>query len=286
MLNRLISILVAVVILSGCKDSILGSNLLPASLDITATNAPTLQVSSNPAVPTIMRPPTSFISTGAGSIANVTGGDTVFFNAVATGLTGLTVQLSLGTISSLPLAMVNNSLGSAAGLAFTDFGSWVVTNTYPPLPTGSLKTYITYAGGTTLTATRPTTGQATYTNGGMTGVLVYPPAGGVKALLSSNIVNLVADFAANTFNGTLTATGSNNIGYTFTLSGTIGSGNSFTGAVSVVTNNIGETVTGTSMTMAGNFYGPLANEVAGTFTITTPADLSMQSLIGSFAAKQ
>lgn len=259
MLNRLISILVAVVMLSGCKDSILDSNPLPASLDITATNAPTLQVSSNPAVPTKVMQPTSFVSTVAGSIANVTGGDTVFFNDNPTSLVGRAVQLSLGTISSFPLSMVNNSLGSAAGLAFTDFGSWVVTNTFTSLPLGSVKTYITYAGGTTLTAARPTTGQATYANGGMTGVLVYPPAGGVKALLSSNIVNLVADFVNNTFSGTLTATGSN---------------------------NIGETVTGADVTMAGNFYGPLANEVAGTFTITTTSDLSKQSLIGSFAAKQ
>lgn len=284
MLNRLISILVAVVMLSGCKGSLLDP--LPASLDITATNAPTLQVSSIGIIPTLVMPTTSFFSTAAGSLAQVTAGGTVLVNSTATSLVGPTVQLSLGTISSLGLSMVNNSLGSAAGLAFTDFGSWVVTNTITGQPAGSVKTYITYAGGTTLTATRPTTGQATYANGGMTGVLVYPPAGGVKALLSSNIVNLVADFAANTFSGTLTATGSNNIGYTFTLSGLIGSGNSFAGTVGVQTNNIGDAVTGTTMTMAGNFYGPLANEVAGTFTITTTADLSKQSLIGSFAAKQ
>lgn len=260
----------------------------------TALNAPTLQVSKIAMIPTLVMPQTSFNSTQAGNgviTAQVTAGATVFVATTPTTLVGAAATLNpnpgpvdyTGTVTTLGLPMTATILASTPGLVYADFGMLAVTNTITGMPADSVITYITFAGagGTELTANMPTTPTtATYATGEMTGVLVNPPVGGVEAFLSGSVANLSADFVLNTISGTLSGTGTDGNIYPVVLSGTI-SGNSFTGTATTTS-----ITTATTYVMTGNFYGPLANEVAGTFTITDPLNLASRRLIGSFGAKQ
>lgn len=278
--------------------------------------APTLQVSTQAIIPTVLQTAISFNSSinGNSGIANVTAGPNGVTNngvfTLANPTPGATLVGALATLSSsiqlvsgLPaLSMTATSLGSSVGLASADFGVWAITNALAaPLPTNSVITYSTFAGGTLLTPSMPTTGTVTYT-GKMAGVLADTPVGGSDDVAGTVTLNI--NFAAGTISGTLsgilttagTSTVSPYVTYApiqvpaltvpvtnITLStGTI-TGNSFSATVTTPT-----IVAPTITSMKGNFYGLTANEVAGTFTISVPSLGTPGpglSLIGSFGAK-
>ncbi len=291
---------------------------LPDNLTFTAVNGPTLQVSTQAMVPTLLMTPTAFTSTTTGGVttATVTAGpagvpnDGIFtlVSPYSDSLVGAIATLP-GSIllTSGPLSMTSTSLGSSAGLVHADFGGWAIRDAVtPPMPANAVITYITFAGGTQLTTTMPTSGTATYT-GKMTGVLANTPIGGSDDV--SGNVTLNIDFGAGTISGSLglmpgvvTTPGVSTITpcvypvsapactYTayapplnvpfndITLSNGTITGNSFSATVTT------PAITGaTTMTMTGNFYGATANEVAGTFTISAPSPGMI--LIGSFGAK-
>jgi len=288
----------------------------PDNLTFTAVNGPTLQVSTQAMIPTVLMTPTAFTSTTTSSVttATVTAGpagvpNDGIFTLVAPysdSLVGAVATLpSSILLGSGPLAMTSTSLGSSVGLVSADFGEWAIRDAVtPPLPANSVITYIAFAGGTQLTTTLPT-GTATYT-GKMTGVLANTPIGGSDDVSGNVILNF--DFTAGTINGSLsgisgivTTQGVSTItpcvyplsapactyaAYAppanvpfndITLSNGTIAGNSFSATIAT------PAITGaTTMTMTGNFYGTTANEVAGTFTISVPSPGMI--LIGSFGA--
>jgi len=201
---------------------------------------------------------------------------------------------------------------------YADFGVWAINNVVGTQPTDSLITYSAYAGGSTATTsmTMPTSGTATYF-GKMTGVLANTPVGGSENV--SGDVTITVSFASG--GGTITALTINNIANTpgsastltpcvyptaapactyavyapyetpslsslfgdITLGTGSVSGSSFSAVVST------PSVPNESIQLLqGHFYGPSANEMAGTFTISKPG-LGVPSqgmiLIGSFGAK-
>lgn len=267
--------------------------------------APTLQVSTQTIIPTVLQTLISFISTASGNsgtatvIAGPTGvtNDGVFtlanpspgdplVSAVAT------LPSSILLTSGIPaLSMTATSLGSSVGLTSSDFGEWAITNDLAsPLPTNSVITYSAYAGGTLPTSVMPNTGAPTYT-GTMTGVLADTPVGGSDDVSGS--VSLSINFSTGVVSGSVsgitTAAGvSTVVPYTtygggpfgnIALNGTI-VGNSFSGTATTST-IAGATIT----TMTGHFYGSSGNEVTGTFTISDPSPGPGMNLIGSFGAK-
>jgi len=198
----------------------------PDGLTFTAVNGPTLQVSTQAMIPTVLMTPTAFTSSTTGSVttATVTAGpagvpnDDIFtlvspysnplVGAVAT--LPSSVLLASGLPASLP--MTATSCGGTSGgipcpaasllpLFSADFGRWAITDALPsPYPTNAVITYIAFAGGTQLTTTLPTSGTATYT-GKMTGVLANTPIGGSDDVSGDVILNF--DFSTGTMNGTL-----------------------------------------------------------------------------------
>lgn len=265
--------------------------------------APTLQVSTQPTIPTFLQTAVSFNSTTNGSsgtatvttgpsgvfgdsiftLANPFPGDDTLVNAVAT------LPSSMLLASGPPaLTMTATSLASLAGLTHSDFGMWAITNPISPTsPPVAFMTYSAYAGGTLLTSTMPTTGTATYT-GKMVGVLADAPLGGGDDVAGD--VTLSIDFAALTITGSVsnitTTSGPSSLLFPIYTTGTI----TFTG--SIATNSFSATATAaaivptaTIMTMNGNFYGLLGIEAAGTFTVSVPTQTQGRYLIGSFGAK-
>ena len=275
------------------------------------SGAPTLQVSTQAIIPTVLMTSTSFTSTVTGGIttATVTGGpagttnDGIF--TLANPNPGATLVGAVATLpssillaSGIPaLTMTSSSLGTSVGLASADFGRWAITNALAtPLPTNSVLTYIMYAGGTLLTTTMPTTGTATYT-GSMTGVVANTPIGGSDNL--TGVVTLNINFAAGTISGSIssiiTAAGVSTIqtyasyaaGQSLPLTFgdiTIASG-AITGSSFSTTGTTPSVVGPTIKTVTGSFYGLAATEVAGTFTISVPSPGTGMTLVGSFGAK-
>lgn len=315
---------------------------LEAGADVTCTfinvkttptftaGGPTLQVSTQAIIPTVLQTATAFTSTGSGNsgTAIVTAGPTGVPNdgifTLASFANPYPVFTLVGAVATLPssillssgtaLPMTSSSLGGTAGLTSADFGMWAITNVVPPpLPTNSVFTYSSYAGGAQLTATMPDISSKTYT-GKMTGVLANTPIGGSDDV--SGNLSLIVNYASGSGTGTITGqfTGVNpqpwppggstitpcvwpvsassctynlyapsqGLPLTFgdiTVSGTI-TGNSFTAIVTTLS------VAGaTTKTMTGNFYGANADEIAGTFIISVPSPGPGLILIGSFGAK-
>jgi hypothetical protein len=180
-------------------------------------------------------------------------------------------------------------------LDYSDFGKWAITDA--TLPATSMMTYITYGGGTQLTTTMPTSGSVSYF-GLMIGILSNTPIGGSDNI--AGYISLTATFTpgggtiSGTIHGIQTVSGFSTVtpytGYAqpanipfndITLSAGAVTGNSFIATVTT------PAITGaTTMIMNGNFYGPSAGEVTGTFTISVPSPGAGMILIGSFGAKR
>jgi hypothetical protein len=243
------------------------------------------------------------VATLPNSIALVSGSPALTMSATSCG----------GTSGGTPC-----TAGSLVPLSYADFGMWAINNVVGTLPADSLITYSAYAGGTTATTSMsmPTSGTATYT-GKMTGVLTNTPVGGAENV--SGDVTVSVSFSNG--NGTITALNITNITNAAGSASTIApcvyptaaaactyavyapyetpalpssiapvtlgtgsfSGSSFSAVVSTLS------VANASIVMSdGHFYGPAANEIAGTFTISKPSvGTPSQGMIfiGSFGAK-
>lgn len=131
----------------------------------------------------------------------------------------------------------------------------------------------------------PTTGSATYTSGnpGVIGAYFIPSGTGtVTAGLLSGTTNITVNFGSGVVNGTLSNMQAHPIDgsaatpwNTLNLSGFLGGGNTaYTGPISVSAPPAGAGNAGFSTAAMGSFigifYGPNAQETAGTWTVTEP----------------
>ena len=194
-----------------------GANVTCTFINVKTTptftaGGPTLQVSTQAMIPTVLQTATAFTSTGSGNsgTATVTAGPTGATNngiyTLASFANPYPVFPLVGAVATLPssivlssgtaLPMTSSSLGGTAGLTLADFGMWAITNAVPPpLPPNSVITYSAYAGGAQPTATMPTISSKTYT-GKMTGVVAHMPIGGSDDV--SGMVSLTVNYASGT----------------------------------------------------------------------------------------
>lgn len=307
-----VPVLLAAVLLASCDDAASPVADCTGSSVFIATGGPTLRVSTQAIIPTVLMSAIDHTSTTSGGVTtasiiagpNGTTNNGVFTlaNPPAAGATLVGAIATLpGTIlvAGTPLALSATSLAGSVGLTWSDFGVWSIGDQLAaPLPTNAVVTYSAFAGGTQLTTAMPASGTATYT-GAMTGVLAYTVIGGSDDVGGSTSLNV--DFGAGTISGTIsgitTAAGATTVSpyatyaplqtpplsvpfSDITVSGGIISGNSFTATATSPT--IGGA---TIMTIAGKFYGPSANELAGTFTISEATPGAAHILIGSIGAK-
>jgi hypothetical protein len=230
--------------------------------------------------------------------------------------TGEMTVLSGGTDSGIPVGAIGKyqSFEKATGsegtlnLQYASFGVWQVgTCTNPNGCSNNLPLYAGTTGGAalgqSLTATMPVlSGYATYW-GGSAGFIIQPVTTnsnniaefygtvGLAANLGTGaIIGQISNINAySTNNG---GTGQNLIGTVndINLSGTIsgsGSHNTYTGTATASSTSGGNTpngfdITGSSGSLIGGFYGPNAEETAGTFYMTVGANST--ELVGSFGA--
>jgi len=186
------------------------------------------------------------------------------------------------------------AFGAVVGLKYADFGIWNIS------PTGNnagsqTPLYVGAGGGAKAghgeTSTMPTTGSATYT-GGAAGYVVKGGTGGEFYGTSS----LTANFA--TGGGTVTGSISNINVYSFNNNALMGTMNSISisatisGAGNSAAEYSGTTsaqagagtafdITGATGSIKGGFYGPSAQETAGTFQMSGGG----AQIVGSFGAK-
>jgi hypothetical protein len=196
------------------------------------------------------------------------------------------------------------NFGNVVGLTYSTFGDWGLTacsNTASCTPTYA-GTYAGASAGNSLTSSMPTTGTATYT-GGAEGYVQQPA--GTNALNVGQFygtASLTANFATDNITGSITNITSYNVktsNATQTSQGTVNdinlsasiSGSTYTGQATA-SSTVGSTgaagtafnISGASGTVTGGFYGPSAQETAGTFYLAGGANGT--NLVGSFGAKK
>lgn len=179
-------------------------------------------------------------------------------------------------------------MGEASNLQYTEYGLWTVSF-FPFYGEDAIAMGFEGGNGTlTPAASMPQSGSATY-NGDMIG-RAYDVQNQATYLLIGRS-SLTADFAGQTVNGSLSAISARNVATggvssfnDITLNGTI-SGNAFSGtaAVSSVPASPAALAAGASGTTAGHFYGPAANEAAGTWLLQ---DGSNKWAVGAFGGKR
>jgi hypothetical protein len=168
-------------------------------------------------------------------------------------------------------------------LEYTTYGKWrqvetLVFNTYGVFATGV----------PTTTAQMPTTGSGTF-NGGATGFVVRDSTGDTS-LSFNGTAAFTANFGTRTVTGTISAitadtvstgAGAGTIG-SISLTGTI-NGAAFSGtALGNPLLGAAADIGGATGTFGGQFYGPAAQEAAGSFALAKP-DLTV---IGSFGVRR
>lgn len=162
-------------------------------------------------------------------------------------------------------------------LSFSSYGIWVNTTSLNMGNTGAFA-----VGQMTPAANIPTTGQAVYT-GSTIGALV---TGGGSFVLTGN-AQLTANFLLMSVSGSLSgmqafANGTSTPWNTLTLGAapiTAGAGGPYAGAV---TSPASGSLVALSGTYNGNFFGPAANETAGTWKVTGTGTTAF----GAFGAKR
>lgn len=178
-----------------------------------------------------------------------------------------------------------------SGLTYSNFGRWQI-GARGLVTTGPLVVQM-FAGGTapTLAAQMPITGSASYS--GKVAIAGTDAAG--QLYEGSSQIRLAANFGANGITGTVAATpvtnsitqspaGSFN---SLSMSGTF-VGNAFTGTVTTLAGPVVDAANplavqaGVIGTTSGQFYGPSANEVTGTLSLSA----GTTNVIGSFGAKR
>lgn len=190
------------------------------------------------------------------------------------------------TGSGLGLRLVETKFnsGAASTLSYSTYGAWrsivsvIVVNGYGVFATGLPSTV----------SQVPTTGTASYT-GGASGFVVIDI--GDRSRNFNGTASLNADFAGRTINGSISNITTNiiignpqagTLGNIALNSGTI-NGAAFTGtAAGMAATGSYVNLAGATGQFGGAFYGPNANEVAGSFTLTSPEF----TIIGSFGAKR
>ncbi|MGV3510876.1 MAG: transferrin-binding protein-like solute binding protein [Novosphingobium sp.] len=189
----------------------------------------------------------------------------------------------------------SNNFAPVLKLQYTDFGEWTIdpsTSAARPLYLG------TYGGGKPGVAPStsvPTSGSATF-SGAAVGYVSQPNSGKSIGDLATfyGALGLTANFAAGTISGDVTdievyevgktsspSVGSiNNIRLSGTISGANISGTATAGPSSGSLYN----TFGSSGQLTGGFFGPAAQEVAGTFALS--GGTNNVSIIGAFGASQ
>ncbi|MBL8631098.1 MAG: transferrin-binding protein-like solute binding protein, partial [Rhodospirillaceae bacterium] len=174
--------------------------------------------------------------------------------------------------------------GAASTLSYSTYGRWArIEAVISPVELGVFAT-----GLPSTTAQVPTAGTATFT-GGATGFLYGATTADSLAIQGNATLNV--DFAARTVSGGISSiTASSVTGNT--QAGTIGNITLSAGTISGAT--FTGTATGTALTGAvqdinastgqfgGAFYGPNAQEAAGSFALTGPN----RSVVGAFGVKR
>jgi hypothetical protein len=178
-----------------------------------------------------------------------------------------------------------NALGNIAW-NFQTFGYWLSVTGLPANIAGSIS-----AGSQSAISGIPVSGTATYN--GISGGLYVGPAGALqehKAILSANVnfdpIAQTIDFSTMvTTIRPWTSTGIPSPATTLNISGqlTYASGtNRFSGSV-IMGPTISPTMTGE---VTGVFYGPNAEEIGGTFFLSSPLSPQLESITGSFGGKR
>jgi hypothetical protein len=192
-----------------------------------------------------------------------------------------------------------DSFGKAAGLQYSDFGFWTLS---PTSNTASSQNPV-YVGasagakpGGTETARMPSTGTATFTGSAAGYVAVANTSGEFYAPTTLN-----ANFATNVVTGTIGSTTSgitvyavdggsrntvsgtmNAIGISAAIGGTSNTAAEYSGTVTALsTSSATISISGASGPIKGAFYGPAAQETAGTFQLSGVG----AQVIGSFGLK-
>jgi len=280
----------------------------PQSNPFTASDGPTMQISTIAGIPSFMMSSIAFSSTSSGSTTTSTisaGPNGTVHNSVFTlGNPAPTGVSLIGSVATQPgtiavpganLAMTSTHLGTGVGLSDSDFGLWAIQDAIASQPANAVIAYSAYAGGTLPTSAMPTTGGAVYF-GKMTGEVAKSTVGGSDDV--SGNAELVVDFANGTLSGTLggivTAAGVSTVvpytGYAaaadipihdIALSNGVISGNTFTATAS------SSSFAGVNnTTVKGHFYGSAAGEITGTFTLADPTPGVARMFIGSFGVKR
>jgi len=203
---------------------------------------------------------------------------------LSTGTRGSPTTTGTGTTTSSPFVQFNGIQnptetieiyrpGNSTDLNFSSFGAWD-TNTIAPNVTGGFG--VIASGQNTPVGAMPTSGTATYT-GGTTGFLQ------TSATSAETRIRGTATVTANF--GTAAITSAFNIPGQFNFIGTgsiVGGTNTYTG--STTTTSVANSALPAAMLgdLRGAFYGPAAQETAGTWTLKG----GQAQAIGAFGAKR
>jgi len=165
---------------------------------------------------------------------------------------------------------------AADDLQFSSFGAWSTNNTAPNVMGGF---GVVASGQDTPVGAMPTTGTATY-SGATTGFLQVGTSAETR-------IRGTASVTANFASGNITS--AFNIPNQFNVAGTanvVSGTNTYTGTTN--TSSIANTGLPAAMTgdLRGAFYGPTAQETAGTWTLKGGTGATAAQAIGAFGAKK
>ena len=285
--------------IGGTSPNFTASNLKTGQF-VSYTGALPNGVTGSPATSTIA------ITTAGGTVSGTVGlGNSLQSNFGLTNATIAQYTVNSSTDAAIPSATGAGNLqllDQVYVLNYATFGAWDLS---PNTAVGNATYVGVVAGGKpgvspTAAGSMPTTGTANYT-GGAVGVAVQPggytvPSGstataGTAAYLTGTL-NLTATWSSNTLNGSITGINAYATGGSGALIGTVNdinlastiSGSSVSGtATAAGTAGTAFNIAGAAGPLQGAFYGPSANEVAGTFHVT--GGTNNVTVIGSFGAK-
>lgn len=193
---------------------------------------------------------------------------------------------------SVSVAHISN-FAPTDGLSYTEYGQWTVDETTAAPAALYAGVYGGGKPGVAPTAAMPTTGTATY-SGSATGYVSQADSTASTGTLAnfSGTATLTANFSSGAMTGSVTGINAYGIGGSNrTLVGTVNdiafggaiTGNSFVAnATAQGTAGTAFDITGSKGTMSGAFYGPTAQEVAGTFSLT--GGTHSVTVLGAFGA--
>lgn len=245
---------------------------------------------------------TSVLNTGSGALVGTTSNSNTRITTLngQSGVLQSTYRVSTSTdpgITASSATYFVSNYAPVVRLTYTEFGAWSV-NATPTAPIASYQGVYAGAnpgGNRTPAEAMPRTGTASY-SGGAAGYLGQ--ASGTPADAASGpfygTMTLTADFAASSFsggvtginvyrrggdNGTVIGT-ANDVLFTGAISGSTLTGTATPGAAAGSAFNL----SGATGGIAGAFFGPAAQEAAGTFSLFGgPQGVS---LVGSFGTKR